>query len=383
MQGKVMKQFQRLLRNVKSFSDDQVEVLLDGLDFDQPLKHFNIRIRPNGGPYRGGTFEFFISLQDEGPPRVFCETQIYHPNIDPDDNCLCFNLLDDLWEDTLTLEDIVQGLLFLFYHPAIDDPLSHHFNGSESWEEFEENVRASLRGESINDYDFKRNLIEEESTEKAKSTQEAVKVISLERRHSFAGELVNINFDLYMLNELTPPSCTKAPQPSLVEHEPPSSSPLRHVLSCGDVARCQLPVMRANCYTNPRHRRDMDGYCTSDTDSSDTDCDTDYDHMTDHERDDGGDDDTSSVPAGDDDTSSVAARDDNTRSVAAESLTFHERVCTCHLLGSVSDSSGTSVDACPGMASASSPAPVAVDRNNIKRIGRQLTSLVMGLVRCL
>eukprot|EP00117_Sycon_ciliatum_P037460 scpid72281/ scgid28020/ NEDD8-conjugating enzyme Ubc12; NEDD8 carrier protein; NEDD8 protein ligase; Ubiquitin-conjugating enzyme E2 M len=358
MQGKLMKQFQRLLRNVKSFSDDQVEVLLDGLDFDQPLETFNIRIRPNGGPYRGGTFEFSISPQDIGPPEVICETQIYHPNIDPDDNSLCFNLLADLWEDTLTLEDIVQGLLFLFYHPAIDDPLSHLFNGSESWEEFEDNVRASLRGESINDYDFERNLIEEESTEKFSSTQDAVKMVYLERRHSFAGELVNINFDLYMLGKLTPPSLTKAPQPSPVEHDSSSPSPLRHVLSYGDVARCQLPVTRANRDATRRHRREMDGDCT-DTDYSDTD--TDYDHMTDYDSDDGGDDDTSSV--------------------AAESLTVHQPACTCHLLGSAADSNGTSVDACPGMASASSPAPVAVGRNNIKRIGRQLTSFVMGLVR--
>ncbi|XP_065197438.1 uncharacterized protein LOC135828934 [Sycon ciliatum] len=360
MQGKLMKEFQRLLRNVKSFSDDQVEVLLDGLDFDQPLETFNIRIRPNGGPYRGGTFGFAISPQDYGPPEVICETQIYHPNIDPEDNNLCFNLLEDLWEDTLTLEDIVQGLLFLFYHPAIDDPLSHLFDGSESWEEFEENVRASLRGESIKGYDFERNLIGEESTERMTSTKEAVKMLTLERRHSFAGELVNIDFDLYMLSQLTPPSCTKAPQPSLVEDEPPSSSPLRHVLSCGDIARSQLPVTRASRDATRRHRLDMDGNCM-DTDYSDTDCETDYDHVTDHDRDDG--------------------RDGDTNSVATESSTVHQPVCTCHLLAGAADSNGTSVDACPGMASASSPAPVAVGRNNIKRIGRQLTSFVMGLVR--
>ena len=56
-----LKQFQHLLKNVDSFSDRQVEVLVDEIDFDKELENFSIDIKPNSGPYRGGQFKFNIT----------------------------------------------------------------------------------------------------------------------------------------------------------------------------------------------------------------------------------------------------------------------------------------------------------------------------------
>ena len=94
----------------------------------------------------------------ESCPEVNCDTEIYHPNIDPtsDNYNVCLSLFDE-WTSTYGIRDVTQGLLFLFYNPNVDDPLSTYFGDSLTDEEFEENVRASLRGEDVEDYSFPWN----------------------------------------------------------------------------------------------------------------------------------------------------------------------------------------------------------------------------------
>lgn len=155
----VAKQVQRLLRNVDNFSNGQASVPAESLDFDD-LSKLNVVVSPTAGPYRGGSFTFLIDVANGFPdsaPYVTCTTIIYHPNID-ETGSLCFSLLDDDWEPTLTLEDVVQGLLFLMYHPNVRDPLSPYFGGGEGDLEFRRNVRKTLRGGKHFDVEFPRNL---------------------------------------------------------------------------------------------------------------------------------------------------------------------------------------------------------------------------------
>jgi hypothetical protein len=120
----------------------------------------------------------------ENAPVIRSRTQIYHPNIDnstladddddnknedddenndedddeEDDGSVCLNLLDsDNWTSEMGLEDCVQGLLFLFYNPNLDDPLSNLVSSSTPIEEFEKNVRLSLLGGDIDGTTFERN----------------------------------------------------------------------------------------------------------------------------------------------------------------------------------------------------------------------------------
>ena len=76
-----------------------------------------------------------------------CLTPIYHPNIDTtcDDHNVCLNLFDE-WDDRYSLEDIIQGLLFLLYNPNVDDPLSSYFTLEMSDEELQQQIRQSLNG---------------------------------------------------------------------------------------------------------------------------------------------------------------------------------------------------------------------------------------------
>ena len=159
----LLKHYRDLARTISSFSNDQacLKELADDEDLD--LETVFVTVSPNDGPYRGGKFDFEFDLSDgypTCPPVVHCQTHIYHPNIDfcDDQGDVCLNLLDELWTPDMTLEDVVQGVLFLLYNPNVEDPLSSMFTGNESEEQFLENVRASLRGESVDGEDFERNL---------------------------------------------------------------------------------------------------------------------------------------------------------------------------------------------------------------------------------
>lgn len=159
----LLKHYRDLARTISSFSNDQacLKELADDEDLD--LETVFVTVSPNDGPYRGGKFDFEFDLSDgypTCPPVVRCQTHIYHPNIDfcDDQGDVCLNLLDELWTPDMTLEDVVQGVLFLLYNPNVEDPLSSMFTGNESEEQFLENVRASLRGESVDGEDFERNL---------------------------------------------------------------------------------------------------------------------------------------------------------------------------------------------------------------------------------
>ena len=159
----LLKHYRDLARSIGSFSNGQacLKELTDGEDLD--LETVCVTVSPNDGPYHGGKFDFEFDLSDgypTSPPAVHCQTQIYHPNIDwcDDQGEVCLNLLDELWTQDMTLEDVVQGILFLLYNPNIEDPLSSMFTGTECEEEFLENVRMSLRGEEVDGVEFERNL---------------------------------------------------------------------------------------------------------------------------------------------------------------------------------------------------------------------------------
>ncbi len=134
---------------------------------------------PNSGLYRGGSFGFRLDLRGfpDNAPKVICETSIYHPNIDMSGE-VCLNLLDDMWSSSVTLEDVVQGILFLFYNPNLEDPLIDLFDGSEAYDDFKVDVRESLEGNWVADFPFERNLpddfVDNEDVEDSIKTGDAV-----------------------------------------------------------------------------------------------------------------------------------------------------------------------------------------------------------------
>lgn len=168
----IMKQYRDLVRNIDSFSNGQASIAESPPEEEDTLTIIYINISPNDGPYKGGTFKFKFDLSDDypdiSPPKINCLTKVYHPNIDQIDDYsegdICLNLLDELWTPELTLEDYIQGLLFLFYNPNIEDPLNPAFHGGESEDEFEDNVRRSMKGEEIDEIVYDIVLFDEPET---------------------------------------------------------------------------------------------------------------------------------------------------------------------------------------------------------------------------
>eukprot|EP00211_Chloroparvula_japonica_P015749 CAMPEP_0119122692 /NCGR_PEP_ID=MMETSP1310-20130426/2878_1 /TAXON_ID=464262 /ORGANISM="Genus nov. species nov., Strain RCC2339" /LENGTH=203 /DNA_ID=CAMNT_0007112391 /DNA_START=78 /DNA_END=689 /DNA_ORIENTATION=- len=122
------------------------------VDFPDPdnLMVLKVEIKPPEGYYKGGTFVFSVNVPDNypfTPPKVRCDTLVYHPNIDFEGG-VCLNILREDWTPVLNLGSVIFGLLTLFSEPNPDDPLNKEAANlmEENLDEFVRNVKQSLRG---------------------------------------------------------------------------------------------------------------------------------------------------------------------------------------------------------------------------------------------
>jgi len=146
--------FMNLMQQIASLSNDQMSVIVK-----DSFKKFKLVVQPSDGIYKSGTFLFTITLPNKYPavaPHIKCDTLIYHPNID-DEGSICLSILDD-WEPSVyDLTTCAQGLLFLFYNPNLEDPLSPFICSEMSYNDFERNVELSLKGGIIDGIRFPKN----------------------------------------------------------------------------------------------------------------------------------------------------------------------------------------------------------------------------------
>lgn len=138
MKISIPKQIALLQKNIVKIFNYQLSTLLyqeDGSIY--------LIIEPSDGYWKGGRYPFSIYFPDDfpdDPPNVISlDEEILHPNIS-NDGSVCLNIIGDDWNSSLGIEDIIQGLLFLFYEPAPDDALTDAFYGyygkTETFEEF-------------------------------------------------------------------------------------------------------------------------------------------------------------------------------------------------------------------------------------------------------
>lgn len=120
--------------------------------FPEPddLMHFDLALAPEEGYYKTGIFMFSVFVPEDyphKPPKVKCNTRVYHPNIDLDGN-VCLNILRQDWKPVLTLSSVLYGLQLLFLEPNPDDPLNKEAADllKRNTLEFQRNVSATLRG---------------------------------------------------------------------------------------------------------------------------------------------------------------------------------------------------------------------------------------------
>jgi len=90
------------------------------------ITQFHIIMTPNEGYWKGGSFVFLFEIPPDynfKPPKVTCQTRIYHPNIDTEGH-VCLNILREEWSAAYDINAVANGLNFLFYAPNPDDPLN-------------------------------------------------------------------------------------------------------------------------------------------------------------------------------------------------------------------------------------------------------------------
>lgn len=114
------------------------------------LMTFDLTLSPEEGYYMSGAFCFTVNVPQDyphKPPKVKCNTRVYHPNIDIEGN-VCLNILRQDWKPVLTLSSILYGLQLLFLEPNPDDPLNKEAADllKRDTHAFQRNVSSTLRG---------------------------------------------------------------------------------------------------------------------------------------------------------------------------------------------------------------------------------------------
>lgn len=142
--------------------------LSDGCEIQFPdpddLLAFKVVICPDEGFYKGGRFEFSFRVGPDyphEPPRVKCDTAVFHPNIDLEGN-VCLNILRHEWSPVLSVGSLVCGLLHLFLEPNPDDPLNREAADMLAADRrlFASTVNLAMLGGTVAGKKFQRCLLE-------------------------------------------------------------------------------------------------------------------------------------------------------------------------------------------------------------------------------
>lgn len=133
-------------------------------DFPNPndLTKFTVTVVPAHGLWKNATYVFSFAIPALYPheaPKVHCDTQIYHPNIDTQGN-VCLNILREDWKPVLDINAVIYGLIYLFYDPNPNDPLNREaaqlFRDNKP--AFDRKVQQTLRGGVIEGQHYERLL---------------------------------------------------------------------------------------------------------------------------------------------------------------------------------------------------------------------------------
>ena len=129
---------------------------------DLKLFELNFDLTKEDSFWKGGKYKFTVTVDSEyphKPPKVHCDTPVYHPNIDTEGN-VCLNILRADWSAVLGVTPVILGLLFLFIDPNPNDPLNKDAAKvqRENLNQFKENIRRSLMGYSIDGIQYPRMI---------------------------------------------------------------------------------------------------------------------------------------------------------------------------------------------------------------------------------
>eukprot|EP01123_Difflugia_compressa_P014611 TRINITY_DN77_c0_g1_i5.p1 TRINITY_DN77_c0_g1~~TRINITY_DN77_c0_g1_i5.p1 ORF type:complete len:231 (+),score=49.99 TRINITY_DN77_c0_g1_i5:140-832(+) len=117
-----------------------------------------IEIVPPEGYWKNAKYKFRCNIPKDypfSPPKLHCDTLIYHPNIDLSGNvCISILKVDGKpggWSVQRSLNDVLFGIEALFTEPNVDDPLNFEAADmlAKQPEEFKKLVQKTLKGETV------------------------------------------------------------------------------------------------------------------------------------------------------------------------------------------------------------------------------------------
>ncbi|TPP63035.1 hypothetical protein FGIG_03788 [Fasciola gigantica] len=148
-----------LMRTVEQEFSGQIKIFsTEEMNVNEVL----VEITPSKGYYAHAAFVFRIQATPKYPaqkPAVFCLTSIFHPNINQEyrDRNVCMNLLY-FWCPRYGLKDLLHAVLFLFYEPNFENPMTENAGKPEEGLTMEETVRKSFHGGMINGVRYEPNM---------------------------------------------------------------------------------------------------------------------------------------------------------------------------------------------------------------------------------
>mmetsp|Transcript_18465 Transcript_18465/g.16085 ORF Transcript_18465/g.16085 Transcript_18465/m.16085 type:complete len:183 (+) Transcript_18465:310-858(+) len=127
------------------------------------ITRFDVKVKPEEGSFWfGAHYDFSVTVPTDyphEPPKIECNTKIYHPNIDLNGK-VCLNILRQDWKPVLDINNVILGLLFLFIEPNPNDPLNEEAAEMmrKDKKTFADFVKKTLKGHQYKDVYFPKML---------------------------------------------------------------------------------------------------------------------------------------------------------------------------------------------------------------------------------
>jgi len=127
------------------------------------IMKFEVTVKPEEGSYwYGAVYNFLVTIPDDypqDPPKITCNTKIFHPNIDFQGK-VCLNILRQDWRPVLDVNNVILGLLFLFIEPNPNDPLNAEAAElmRDNKKAFTETVTKTLKGQNYKSETFPKMI---------------------------------------------------------------------------------------------------------------------------------------------------------------------------------------------------------------------------------
>mmetsp|Transcript_7209 Transcript_7209/g.8352 ORF Transcript_7209/g.8352 Transcript_7209/m.8352 type:complete len:224 (-) Transcript_7209:670-1341(-) len=152
----------RLQKDMDGLSDFGTVAELEFPDANN-LTMFRAFLTPDEGYWAGAKYQFTLTFPDDyphKPPKVLCNTKIYHPNIDLQGN-ICINMLREDWKPIFDINNIIIAVSHLFTDPEANDPLNKDAGNllRNDKRMFASQVKKSLKGGSIQGEYFTNALV--------------------------------------------------------------------------------------------------------------------------------------------------------------------------------------------------------------------------------